>query len=66
MTETTDMPVVLEPGNFEFDKAGGAWLLTFFPPTKVRVGFRLRIADFNMLGEDFTVRCELRPSNGAD
>jgi hypothetical protein len=58
------MPVVLEAaGNFEFDKSGGAWLLTYFPPTKVRVGFRLRIADFNMLGEDFTVQCELRPSD---
>ena len=44
----------------ELDKAAGSWILTAFPHTSAAIGLRLRICDFNLLGENFTVRCELR------
>ena len=46
----------------ELDKAAGSWILTAFPDTTPRIGLRLRTLDFSLLGEDFTVHCELRPA----
>ena len=48
--------------NAELDKAGGSWILTAFPHTAPTIGLRIRTFDYNLLGEPFTVRCELRPA----
>jgi hypothetical protein len=44
----------------ELDKAGGAWLMTAFPDIALCIALRLRTSDFHLLGEEFTVHCELR------
>jgi hypothetical protein len=46
----------------ELDKAGGSWLMTAFLDVRPRIGLRLRVSDFNMIGEDFRVHCEIRPA----
>jgi hypothetical protein len=43
----------------ELDKAGHAWLLTAFAN---QVAFRIRIADLDVQGADFTVECQLCPA----